>query len=173
MVGKNSKKSWNIVKVFNQNASDWTLSTRNWRSGWDSNPRYRCRYTWFRVRAVITTSIPLRIYLKAFSSFLPVEWLWMEPEKSPEKGEKTRRERQKILNCESLKSPYKSRVPRRWGTEWRFWFRVSPVMTTSIPLRIADAAKLRRYYNSRQGKNQARIFLLHKSLACLTPFFVL
>ena len=52
-------------------------------------------------------------------------------------------------------------------------FRVSPVMTTSIPLRIADAAKLRRYYNSRQGKNQARIFLLHKSLACLTPFFVL
>ena len=60
------------------------------------------------------------IYLKAFSSFLPVEWLWMEPEKSPEKGEKTRRERQKILNCESLKSPYKSRVPRRWGTEWRF-----------------------------------------------------
>ena len=52
-------------------------------------------------------------------------------------------------------------------------FRVSPVMTTSIPLRIADAAKLRRYYNSRQGKNQARIFLLHKSLACLTLFFVL
>ena len=52
-------------------------------------------------------------------------------------------------------------------------FRVSPVMTTSIPLRIADAAKIRRYYNSRQGKNQARIFLLHKSLACLTPFFVL
>ena len=52
-------------------------------------------------------------------------------------------------------------------------FRVSPVMTTSIRLRIADAAKLRRYYNSRQGKNQARIFLLHKSLACLTPFFVL
>mgnify|MGYP000243636459 CR=1 FL=1 len=52
-------------------------------------------------------------------------------------------------------------------------FRVSPVMTTSIPLRIADAAKLRRYYNSRQGKNQVRIFLLHKSLACLTPFFVL
>jgi len=72
----------------------------------------------FRVRAVITTSIPLRIYLKAFSSFLPVEWLWMEPEKSPEKGEKTRRERQKILSCECLKSPYKSRVLRRRGTKW-------------------------------------------------------
>ena len=79
----------------------------------------------FRVRAVITTSIPLRIYLKAIFSLFPVEWLWTEPEKNPEKGEKTRRERQKILSCECLKSPYKSRVPRRWGTEWRFRFRVS------------------------------------------------
>ena len=43
----------------------WGLS---WRSGWDSNPRYRCRYTWFRVRAVITTSIPLHIYLNTISS---------------------------------------------------------------------------------------------------------
>ena len=33
-----------------------------WRTGWDSNPRAACATTWFRVRAVMTTSIPVRIF---------------------------------------------------------------------------------------------------------------
>ena len=48
----------------NKPYSLWNYRVFRWRSGWDSNPRYRCRYTWFRVRAVITTSIPLRMAVK-------------------------------------------------------------------------------------------------------------
>ena len=120
----------------------------------------------FRVSPVMTTSIPLRV-CQTRSEHL-------EPQKRGKTKMLERRVRTaKYLVFRTRENPWKQRETGGRKSLSRGGFRVSPVMTTSIPLRIADAAKLRRYYNSRQGKNQARIFLLHKSLACLTPFFVL
>ena len=51
-------------------------------------------------------------------------------------GEKSRRENKRILSCECSENPVKSMVFKDERSEVPTRFRVSPVMTTSIPLRI-------------------------------------
>ena len=46
-------------------------------------------------------------------------------------------ERKRVFNCNRThKNPYKSRLCGVWSSELYQRFRVSPVMTTSIPLRV-------------------------------------
>ena len=74
----------------------------------------------------MTTSIRLRIYLNISTS---------------ENGENWWGEQRKILSWRYPKNPVKSRVSSQGATGKRPRFRVSPVMTTSIRLRITMLEK--------------------------------
>ena len=119
----------------------------SWRKRWDSNPRAladncissAARYnhfdtlpcinihfleliTWFRVRAVMTTSIPLQGYF--YPDFRPVNW------------RENQERKQEVLTFSRPGKPWKIRISARGCSKSPGRFRVSPVMTTSIRLRI-------------------------------------
>ena len=83
------------------------------------------RYNWFRVSPVMTTSIPLRVFI--FTSAL---------KNTSEKGENWWRELRDIHFSMIAENPRKIKVFQRWASKKVIRFRVSPVMTTSISLRI-------------------------------------
>ncbi len=67
--------------------------TALWRRGWGSNPRENRSSNGFQDRLVMTTSIPLRVYSIPTSQILTMD-----------KGEKSRREKTKLLSYEPLKN---------------------------------------------------------------------
>ena len=79
----------------------------------------------FRVSPVMTTSIPLRVFI--FTSAL---------KNTSEKGENWWRELRDIHFSMIAEKPRKIKAFQRWASKKVIRFRVSPVMTTSIPLRI-------------------------------------
>ena len=106
---------------------------QKWRRRWDSNPRAVSPATRFRVELVMTASIRLRMI---FPTSAPRIW-----------GELMGRTKE-FSKWAKPGRPCNDWVCEAHTSKMQKWFRVSPVMTTSIPLRILG------YYSSILGKNQ-------------------
>ena len=110
----------------------------HWRSGWDSNPRAVLSAKRFRVVLVMTPSIPLHIFFRQ-KALQNSRKFWREL------AERTT----KIFKFEPTKNLGKTRKTLIQNAQYAEGFRVSPVMTASIPLHSE-----RCYYSRVTAENQ-------------------
>ena len=100
----------------------------NWRRRWDSNPR-----------TVARQLISSQSRYDHFDTS-PCMFTWFSAPNAPFErknfGVELQGRTAKYSVIRTREKPYTVRVLRGWNDQMPAWFRVSPVMTTSIPLRI-------------------------------------